>query len=391
MKCRFCEKNIPDDALFCCYCGKKQILERSKHKRGNGQGYVYKRGKTWTIARTFDFVMQEGKIKRIKATKGGFSTKAEALAFLPHIKDPRLRKNARERTTNISLYNLYKLWLPSHKAGRSTMDGYKAGFKVFAPVWHMRMEDLDIDDLQECMDEHVMPKGSSGKRTKQNAKTCLNLVYKYGIPRGYVPANVSGEPNLAQFVKVRVKDEGKAKEGFSPEEFAKIEKAVGKLQYAEYVYANCYLGFRPSAFLSLDAADYDRKEKAIRGGIKTEAGINRVVTISPKIQSIIDKLVKDKISGAIFCKEGGEPWTLSAYREMFYELLEKLGIDNPTNEYGQHRLSPHSCRHTFATMMKRIDAPSRDKLELIGHTSEEMLRYYQDVSLDDLRKITDVL
>ena len=41
--------------------------------------------------------------------------------------------------------------------------------------------------------------------------------------------------------------------------------------------------------------------------------------------------------------------------------------------------------------MKRIDAPSKDKLELIGHTSEEMLRYYQDVKVDDLRRITDML
>jgi len=39
--------------------------------------------------------------------------------------------------------------------------------------------------------------------------------------------------------------------------------------------------------------------------------------------------------------------------------------------------------------MKRVEADSKDKLELIGYTSEEMLRYYQDVSIDDLRKITD--
>lgn len=41
--------------------------------------------------------------------------------------------------------------------------------------------------------------------------------------------------------------------------------------------------------------------------------------------------------------------------------------------------------------MKKIEAPEKDKLELIGHTSEEMLRYYQDVSYADLRKITDQL
>ena len=41
--------------------------------------------------------------------------------------------------------------------------------------------------------------------------------------------------------------------------------------------------------------------------------------------------------------------------------------------------------------MKRVQGASKDKLELIGHSSEEMLRYYQDVEINDLRKITDAL
>ena len=57
----------------------------------------------------------------------------------------------------------------------------------------------------------------------------------------------------------------------------------------------------------------------------------------------------------------------------------------------RHKYTPHSCRHTFATLMKRVDGAEKDKLELIGHSSPEMLRYYQDVALDDLRKITDAI
>lgn len=36
-------------------------------------------------------------------------------------------------------------------------------------------------------------------------------------------------------------------------------------------------------------------------------------------------------------------------------------------------------------------APEKDMLELIGHTDISMTRYYQDVDLNDLRKITDAL
>lgn len=46
---------------------------------------------------------------------------------------------------------------------------------------------------------------------------------------------------------------------------------------------------------------------------------------------------------------------------------------------------------TFATLAKRIKTPDKDMLELIGHTDISMTRYYQDVDLNDLRKITDAL
>jgi hypothetical protein len=39
--------------------------------------------------------------------------------------------------------------------------------------------------------------------------------------------------------------------------------------------------------------------------------------------------------------------------------------------------------------MKRIAGADKDKLALIGHTSGEMLRYYQDVNYADLEKITN--
>ena len=54
-------------------------------------------------------------------------------------------------------------------------------------------------------------------------------------------------------------------------------------------------------------------------------------------------------------------------------------------------MTPHSCRHTFATLMKRVPGADADKLALIGHTSTEQLRDYQDVPIADLRKIIDAL
>lgn len=262
------------------------------------------------------------------------------------------------------------------------MNCYASGFRLFAPLWNTPMSDIDIDDLQDCLDDSDM-----GRRTQENAKAALGLVYKYGIPRDAIPK----DRNLAQFLRINEPGSLSEKQGLSSEELEKVRKAAqGGDAVAGTVLCHCYLGFRPTAFLALSVADYNAKEHAFRGGIKTEAGKGRTVTVSPKIQTYVDARVSAAGDGFVFGK-AGEQLGLEDYRELFYELLQRVGIDNPVDEDGRHRLTPHSCRHTFATLMKRVQAPDTDKLALIGHTSTEQLREYQDVSYEDLRSITDRL
>ena len=137
----------------------------------------------------------------------------------------------------------------------------------------------------------------------------------------------------------------------------------------------------------------EKMEGALGGG-KTEAGTDRVVTVPPKIRKFVKAAVKQG-GKTIFCRDDGEPFTKNDFPEVFYAVLTAAGIDNPLVTVGngvqRHKYTPHSCRHTYSTLMKRVDAPSKDKLALIGHTSESMLRYYQDVHLADLKRITDAL
>ena len=101
-----------------------------------------------------------------------------------------------------------------------------------------------------------------------------------------------------------------------------------------------------------------------------------------------------RTSGPVFVSASGGRLSLRDYRTAFYAALDAIGFDNPMEESNgviRHRYTPHSCRHTFATLLKDVPAPDKDKLRLIGHTSAEMLRHYQDVDVDSLRRITDAL
>ena len=375
-ECIKCQKEIDDRFDFCPYCGRKQIRETSKRQRGNGQGTVYKDGNRYRVIVTLGYYLDDKGKKKRKTKSQRFDTKKEAIASIPRLMNEPVRKQKKD----ITFKALYDKWLPTHQAGKSTIDCYKAAIKYFEPVWFIRMQDIDVDDLQECLDDC-----GKGKRTQQNMKAVCGLIYKYGIPRQAVPDNL----NLAQYLKVNG-DDASPRSSFTDAEIELIKKNINQVDHADWLYCMIYLGFRPNEFLALDVKDYNKKEKAFVGGSKTEAGTNRTVTVSPKIVTYIENIIGDRTGGPLIKSPKGSYWDYSNFRQdVFYPVLEQCGIDNPILENGVHKYTPHSCRHTFATLMKRVSGADKDKLELIGHTSTEMLRYYQDVSFDDLRKITD--
>lgn len=375
--CKKCHTELPPGANFCHKCGAPVASERKRKARGNGMGTVYKRGKTWTALKVVGFLpLEGGKTKRLTSSKGGFRTKKEALEYLPKLEGMERKKK------NLSWAAMYESWQPTHRAGKSTMDCYAAAENYFRPIWMLPFDQIDIDDLQDCLDE--CPKG---KRTRENMKALAGLLYKYAIPRHMATLN------LAQYLVVGGGD-ANAKTALPDYALEALRCAVGHVWGADYVISQCYLGFRPSELLALDTRDYDRRERAFTGGAKTDAGRNRVVTVSPKIQPIIDRLTKDKIAGPVFCGSDGKPMSIEQYRAMFYRVLDECGVDNPVEGpegAKRHRYTPHSCRHTFATLMKRVPGADKDKLELIGHTSAEMLRHYQDIDFEDLRRVTNAI
>lgn len=277
------------------------------------------------------------------------------------------------------------MWFPTHRAGKSTLDCYSAAIKHFRDVWTLRVSDVDIDDLQECLDSCP-----AGKRTRENMKATVNLMYKYAIPRHMIPDNL----NLGPFLIVS--GEGAAhRESFTDTQIEKIRLAVGAVPYADYIYCMIYTGFRPSEFLALASDAYDDVRGTLTGGAKTAAGRGRVVTVSPKVKRLV--AAQQARHGAfLFGDSKGERFNLQYFTEQcFYPALDQIGIENPIIEIAggakRHKYTPHSCRHTFSTLMKRVQGAEKDKLELIGHASGEQLRYYQDVVVEDLRRITDAL
>lgn len=377
---RCCNREIPDGAKYCPWCGKSPARERGKKRRGNGTGSVYRlpSGKYRGAVTIGQWADEDGKLHR-KVNSRNFATKKEAVAW---VASPEARQ---ERRKELTLKELHDLWAAQYTSGgKSAVGVYKAAFDKFKVLWPLKLDQITIDDLQECIDVC-----QRGKQTRENMKTVVGLIYKYGIPRKLVPDNL----NLAQYLKAGG-TKGEWREGIPLDCLDLIRECIGTVPRIEYVYCHCYLGFRPGELLALDCRNYDRKQKTITGGMKTEAGRNRTVTISPKIQPIIDRLTADRIAGPIFPGDDGKPMTKQEYAALFDLAIETIGLANPEMEMNgrvYRKYTPHSCRHTFATLMKNVSGAAGDKMALIGHANEAQLRDYEDINLADLRKITDAI
>lgn len=374
MTCRKCSRDMPSDALFCPYCGSSLAAKKNTHRRGNGQGTAYKRGRTWTARVVVGWKQTDGmKVTPIWRTKGGFEKRKDALAYCSEL------LNAPKAVKRMTMQQIYDAWLPIHetKVGKSTMDCYKAAWKYFSPIRHMPFSDIDLDDLQECVDDCP-----HGKRTKENMKALAGLLMKYALPRHYT------DMNYAEFIHTGTDAKG-THPAFTLEQIERINGQIGITPYAEYVYVLIYTGFRPSELFDLTPESL--VNNVLYGGAKTKAGKGRAVPVSPKIAVIIDEF-SAKNTRWLFPRSDGTQMTTNYFRDLFYAVLAAAGIQPiPTPESPAYYV-PYSCRHTFANLLKSANGSDKDKAGLIGHEDYATTkRHYQSVELDALRAIISQL
>lgn len=371
MQCRKCKKDIPDGSKFCNICGAKQDYVKASKKRGNGQGTVYKdKNGKWIAEYTigWDLENADGKLNRKKRKKRGFATKNEAIAFLPNLK-----QDLPQQDMSVKFKDLYKKWLDGHteKVTQSTINCYKSAYKYFSPLYYVEITKIRTEHLQKCIDECP-----HGKRTKENMKALGTSLWKYAMQLDIV------DRNYAEYLYIK-KEESAEKIAFSAEQLQTMWENVEQHPNLKYVLTLCYTGMRLTEMLEAMTDDYNPTDGYFVTGIKTAAGKNRIITISPKIRPFFDDFGTGK---HLFTELSAKKFR----SEIYYPALQAVDLD-PLKEDGTHINTPHICRHTFATMMKNVDAPATDKQKLIGHSKFEMTAHYTHTDLGSLKKITDNL
>ncbi len=390
MLCVKCNREIPDDSVFCNYCGKRQSYDSTKRKtkRPNGTGNAYKRGSTWTarvVHHYIKVVSEDGekKLKPVWKTKGGFKSKRDAINYLPTLYEDTPSNHMHPARTFEENFDAWKAKYES-RVGKSTMSGYKSAFKHFKPLHPIKIDRISTTDLQQCVDDCKF-----GKRIHQLMKVVAGLVFKYAIDDKQIVLNAAANIWVGN-------GETKHIEPLTDEEVQKIWDSG--LEYSDYVVAMCYLGHRPVELFGFKKDDLrcDTNEKTgektyyLLGGAKTEAGKTRAVTIPPKVLPIL--LARQETDGTdwLFPRVNKDKDGNTVYDQMpvgyfskfiWKPMMEKIGIVGKV---------PYATRHTYANKMKAVAGDEKDKAGLMGHATYDITReHYQTTTLSEKKAITD--
>ena len=137
------------------------------------------------------------------------------------------------------------------------------------------------------------------------------------------------------------------REAITEKELKIIRSAIGKIQYADYVYAQCSLGLRPGEFLTLKKSDLQTVggQLVLICGSGTDTGRDRCAPVPEAVREIIDMRLRQTGTDLLFprldiqhdCVLGWKPMTTAYYSKyVFKPLLKKLSIAEDKAPYCAH-------------------------------------------------------
>ena len=356
MLCKKCKNEIPDNAAYCSFCGKKQTVTAAKHrKRAHGTGTIRKdtRYKNPYIAIAPATAHGAGRVY-IGSYPDVKTAQAALEAFI---------RNGRPELYNATLEDIYKIWSETHykQIAPGTVSTWKSAWKWFRELYNVKVADLHTAHFQEIVNR------ANTRGTAKWVKTLAHQIMQCAVENDVISRN------CVDFVKLP-KSEKTEKIIFTAEQIALLwEHSDDK--YVQMILAMIYMGFRISELIELQTDNVRIADGYVIGGKKTEAGTDRIIPFPPGIPEI--KEFFKRWIGSCAGKRLFD-MTASQFRIMhFYRILDEYGmIDAEFNKttgrwifHNSDHLTPHSTRHTFASLSSAAGMRPENLQKIIGHAN----------------------
>ena len=367
MLCRKCQREAPNDALYCPFCGFSFYPKRNTHKRGNGQGTAIKRGNTWTARVVMGYKaveVEEGKPPRMQAvyrTKGGFKTKRDALDYCVTLKaqDFKPKGPAPQLITYWQIYENGEL----ESLSKSKQTAYKGAWKKLKAIHYRPVDQITVAELREAVNAIA-----ATYYTVRDCKSVLTHLFNLAGADGWCPKDL---PSYIVLPKL----EEKERQVFTEDEQTALWKLYesGDLRAAIPLLMIC-TGIMPGEVQNLKVENIDLEARKITGiGMKTKVRKASPVYIPDDLLPVMEDLISGaQPSGYIFIRNE-DKW----YAD-YYAVIAAAKC---------RRLEPYCCRHTTATRLAITEniAPQTIKRMMRWSTTKMLDRYAHPDETDVLQ------
>lgn len=329
-------------------------------KRANGTGSIKKlsgnRRKPFAVLITTGYIEDEETLTRKQVQKllGTYETRELANKALDEYNANPYDIDAE----NITFEEVYDQWtsryFPSLKTGGNIRD-IKAAFNHSKPLHKRVFKSITITDMRDTIEAAIV-----GPATKGRMKSMYNLMFDFAVEKEIVEVNKARNFTLKDLQK-QIEKGRKSKKVFSEEDEKKLWDNLD-FGFTRMVLIGIYSGWRPQELAVLERNNIDIENGTMRGGMKTNAGFNRIVPIHPKIKDLVLYYYKEsegqKFLFNDFNGQQGTYMTYDKYRGRFNKVMEKCGLEG---------FSPHCTRKTFVTKAKKYKVDQYAIKMIVGH------------------------
>lgn len=381
-QCPECELPVSDKATACPHCGypmkpsEKQKKPRKSNKRRrlpNGFGQISEI-KNRNLRNPFRAMVTVGKtpdgkpICKPLKPESYFATYNDAYAALVEY-----NKNPYDLEPSITMQELYDKWLPEYEKTVKSTKSATSAWAYCSGVYKMRVMDIRARHVKGCMEEGVaVIRGKEQHPTatmKNQIKSLFNMLLDYALEYELVDRNYSRTFNLTEETVKEIQSVKKEHIAFTDEEMDLLWANASSKQGVDILLIQCYSGWRPQELGLLELKDVDLENWTFQGGMKTDAGENRVVPIHSRIQGLVlRKYQEAEALGSPYLLNWADPnnrnrknlkLTYARYQKAFERIRDELKL-NPN-----HR--PHDGRTHFVTMAKRYGVDEYAIKYMVGH------------------------
>lgn len=364
MLCKRCRKEIPNGSLYCNLCGKKQeTTKRKTRRRPKGTGCVRFRA---DCKNNSYIVFTPASISGAGSKYlGAYPSAAAAQAALDkYFRDVHINYDS------LTVAQAYEKWSEKHfqNLTRNGEQGYKTAWKYLDSIAGRKIAELKTADYQRCVDDCA--KQFSRSQCAKVKQLCSQLC-KYAAQNDII------DKNYAEYIALP-KEEKTEKRIFSEAERAKLWEHSSD-RSVQVILFMIYTGFRIGEVFTILKENVHLNEGYIIGGIKTEAGKNRLVPLPAQIPEIKEFVRNwyDESKTELLINCDVNNWR----KRNFYPALADAGIIPPPvitkSKSGKAKkkfesdITPHCCRHTFATLSADCGMQPEKLQKIIGHAKYE--------------------